>query len=491
MKNIIMNTKRVICGTLCLASLVAMYSCSKDFINIRPESTTTTDLLYQTDGDFQDAVTAVYTAIQTQYADFWIFGDVPGEDVTQEVVKNDPWYFADVFTMQDNVPLLATTWSNYYVAITRANLVLHHINNVDGASLTNRDRYVGESRFLRALAYFDLVRIFGGVPKVTTPLTASEAYETPRETAENIYLDIIIPDLLDAAEKLPLSYSGSHVGRPTRGAAKALLGRVYLTLQEFGKAEEILSEVTTLGYALLPDYNDLFDYTGNEHHSEYIFDIEYEEGMGNQGSVFTHRFMPNSSAMADFYGIKGGELSETFSPSAELRNLFEADDKRKFVTVGEQGGFYNQDNAFIRLPAATSQNYTMKYVTPVNLVRDSRANWKVIRYADVLLMYAEALNENGKTTEALVHLNTVRARAGLENVNTSSQTEVRDHIARERRLELAFEGHRWFDLVRTGKAFETLQHLGMQEFMTIFPIPLSQIQVMNNPSIFPQNPGYN
>lgn len=491
MNIMIKNTKRFIRYTTALASIIAVQSCSPDFINIRPESTTTTDLLYQTDKDFEDAVTAVYTAIQTQYGDFWMFGDVPGEDVTQEVIKNDPWYFADVFTMQDNTPLLATTWSNYYVAISRANLILHHISDIDGATLANRDRHIGESRFLRALAYFDLVRIFGGVPKVTSPLTATEAYQTPRETAENIYHDVIIPDLLDAADKLPVSYSGSHLGRPTRGAAKALLGRVYLTLQDFGKAEETLAEVTTLGYALLPEYKDLFDYTSNEHHSEYVFDIEYEEGMGNQGSVFTHRFMPNSSAMADFYGIKGGELSETFSPSAELRNLFEPNDKRKQITIGVPSGFYNQDEEFIRLPAATSQHYTMKYITPVNLVGDSRANWKVIRYADVLLMYAEALNENGKTTEALSQLNLVRTRAGLEGIGTSSQSEVRDRIARERRLELAFEGHRWFDLVRTGKAFETLQPLGMQSFMTVFPIPLSQIQVINNPSIFPQNPGYN
>ncbi|HWL00637.1 MAG TPA: RagB/SusD family nutrient uptake outer membrane protein [Parapedobacter sp.] len=487
----IQNISSWICRLACAAALAVTTACSNSFVDIRPESSTTTDLLYQTDSDFEDAVNAVYTALQTQYGDFWIFADVPGEDVTQEVVKNDPWYLADVFAMQDNTPVLATTWSNYYVAITRANLVLHHITELDEEALRQRDRHIGEARFLRALAYFDLVRIFGAVPKVTAPLTTQEAYTLPRQSVEQIYNDVIIPDLTAAAGMLPPSHGGADLGRATSGAAKALLGRVHLTLGDFGRAEEMLAEVTTMGYALLPDYNDLFDYSKNEHHSEYIFDIEYEESLGNQGSIFTHRFMPNSSAMADHYGIRGGELAETFSPTPVLRALFEPDDKRRDVTVGTPGGFTNSQGEFVRLPAATSQNYTLKYVTPVNVVGDSRANWKVIRYADVLLMYAEALNENGKTVAAIEQLNQVRQRAGLSPAATGSRDEVRELIYRERRLELSFEGHRWFDLVRTGRAFETMQSAGMQSFMTLFPVPLSQVQIINNPEIFPQNPGYN
>src|SRR5690606_39755992 len=188
--------------------LAAASACSNSFVDIRPESSTTTDLLYQTDSDFEDAVNAVYTALQTQYQDFWIFGDVPGEDVTQEVVKNDPWYLADVFAMQDNTPILATTWSNYYVAITRANLVLHHIDEVDEQTLQQRNRHIGEARFLRALAYFDLVRIFGAVPAVTASLTTEEAYALPRTAVEQIYNDVITPALLSAAQVLPSACSG-------------------------------------------------------------------------------------------------------------------------------------------------------------------------------------------------------------------------------------------------------------------------------------------
>lgn len=466
-------------------------ACTRSFIDLQPESTTTVDLLYETDSHFQDAVNACYTALQTQYQSFWIFADVPGEDVAQEVVKNDAWYFADAFTMTDNVPLLHDTWSNYYVGINRANIILEKIEEADETLVQQKDRHIGEAKFLRALAYFDLARIFGAVPLITRSLLPAESYDIGRTDVQTLYTNLIIPDLLDAATKLPQSYSGAHVGRATSGAAKAMLGRVFLTIGDFLNAEATLQEVTTMGYALLPNYEDLFDYTSDEHHSEYIFDIEYEEGLGNQGSVFTHRFMPNSSAMADFYGIRGGELAETFSPTPILRDIFLDEDQRKDITIGDSGGFYDANGNFQRLPQATSQNYTKKYITPVQLVNDSGANWKVIRYADVLLMYAEALNENGKISEAIAQLNAVRTRAGVPTYTVTNPEDIREKIYTERRLELSFEGHRWFDLLRTGRALDVLAPLGMQSFRVLFPIPLSQMQVINDPAIFPQNPGYN
>jgi hypothetical protein len=122
---------------------------------------------------------------------------------------------------------------------------------------------------------------------------------------------------------------------------------------------------------------------------------------------------------------------------------------------------------------------------------DSKANWKVIRYADVLLMYAEALNENGKTTQALVYLNQIRTRAGVSTYSGLNPSDTRDAIYLERRLELSFEGHRWFDLVRTGRALSVMGTKGMKDYMTVFPIPISQVQLMNDNTLFPQNPGYN
>lgn len=129
-------------------------------------------------------------------------------------------------------------------------------------------------------------------------------------------------------------------------------------------------------------------------------------------------------------------------------------------------------------------------MTSLIIQNDSKANWKVIRYADVLLMLAEALNENGKTTEALSYLNQVRERAGLAGYANLTQAEAREKIYLERRLELYLEGHRWFDLIRTDQALAVMQPYGMKPYMTVFPIPQSQIEVVNNPAVFSQNPGY-
>jgi hypothetical protein len=323
---------------------------------------------------------------------------------------------------------------------------------------------------------------------ITSVISEVEAYNIGREKVDKIYDQIIIKDLLDAENNLPVNYTGTDVGRATRGAAKALLGKVYLTRKEFMKAESKLQEVTTLGYSLLPNFNDLFDYTKNEHHSEYIFDIEYEEGI-SLGNNLTNNFLPNSVSMAAFYGIAGSR-GETNSPTDDLMAAFEAQDLRKSITVAK-GGYTDANGNFVTLLPTTSQSYTKKYITKVATGGDSKVNWKVIRYADVLLMYAEALNENGKTADAIGYLNQVRSRAGLDGYATNlSQEEAREKIYLERRLELAFEGHRWFDLVRTGRAFSTLQGTGMKPYMTVFPIPLGQILLINNRAIFPQNPGY-
>lgn len=291
---------------------------------------------------------------------------------------------------------------------------------------------------------------------------------------------------MDAETKLPIKYTGTDVGRATQGAAKALLGRVYLTRKDFVNAETKLREVTTLGYTLLKNYNDLFDYTKDEHHSEYIFDIEYEEGIG-EGSIFTNRFSPLTPTVTSFYDISGTVNDMNF-PTENLFAAFEPNDKRKEITAAK--GITDQTGKFIPLSAGRS-SFTKKYMTQVKIGNDSKANWKVIRYADVLLMYAEALNENGKTNEALTYLNQVRERAGLSGYANLTPEETREKIYLERRLELSFEGHRWFDLVRTGRAYDTMKPFGMQPHMVLFPIPQSQVELINNRTIFPQNPGYN
>ncbi len=476
-----------------LGSVLTMSSCGKSFIERPPVSSVTIDVLYKTDKDFQDAVIGTYQALRNQYANMWQFGDLRGDDAWIQVSNQPSSTAVDVFSINSSDALLSNTWANYYIVINRANNIITKIQNADVSVVKNKDRYIGEAKFLRAIAYFDLVRIFGDVQLITNVPSAEEVLATPRTAVAKVYSDLIIPDLLDAGSKLPMVYTGTEVGRATKGATKAMLGKVYMTIKDFVKAEAVLQELTAspYTYALLANYNDLFDYSKNEHHSEYIFDIEYEEGLGGLGSIFTNNFMPNVTALLNYYNIKGG-FNESISPTMQLVNAWQAGDKRKDITVQCCGSWKNPATGAVTVfNSTTSQSYTMKYITSVGINGDSKANWKVVRYADVLLMYAEALNENGKTAAALVPLNQVRARAALAAYPGLTQGQLRDNVAMERRYELSFEGHRWFDLVRTGKALVACAPVGMRDYMTVFPVPLNQVKVMNNPALFPQNPGYN
>ncbi|HZG25456.1 MAG TPA: RagB/SusD family nutrient uptake outer membrane protein [Chitinophagaceae bacterium] len=479
--------------TIAITSMMVLSSCDKDFINRAPESSVTINNLYKTDKDFLDAVIGTYSALRDSYSNMWQFGDIRGDDA-YIFVSNQPSVRAvDVFSINSADELVFNSWTAFYVVINRANNVLSKIEDADPAIVKNKDRYVGEAKFLRALTYFNLVRIFGDVQLITKVPTATEALNTPRTPVATVYSEVIIKDLVDAVAKLPLVNTGTEVGRVTRGAAQALLGKVYLTIRDFPKAEATLQPLTTTpySYALLPNYNDLFDYSKTEHHSEYVFDIEYQSNLNGLGSNYTNQFMPNVVQLLNYYQIIGTP-GESMSPTQSFIDLWQPGDKRKDVTVQCCRSFTNPTTGqVVTFNPTTAPSYTKKYITPVTVNNDSKANWKVIRYADVLLMLAEALNENGKTNLAFAPLNQVRARAGLTPLAGLSQTQLRESIELERRFELAFEGHRWFDLVRTGKALATMAPTGMKDYMLVFPVPLSQIQVINNAAVFSQNPGYN
>jgi len=481
-----------------LVSVTLLISgCSKGFIELTPVSTVSVDVLFKTDKDFQDAVVGIYSGLRAPYQNFWEFGDLRGDDTKQDPNAFPARNRMDNFTLDNSDAILSSSWREYYSVINRANTVLSNIEKTDTAIVKNKARHIGEAKFLRALAYFDLVRIFGDVPMVTSSKTIEEAYKTGREKVDKIYNEVIIQDLLDAENKLLVKYTGNDVGRATKGAAKALLGKVYLTRKDFVKAVAKLQEVTTLGYELLKNFNDLFDYRKNEHHSEYIFDIEYLDGGLGLGSTFTNTFTlefqyagkPLVDEISKIYGIPAGApAGGAGNPSAGLFAAFDSKDLRKDITVAK--GITGLNGTYIPLSSTGVSAFTKKYMGPLIMSYDSKANWKVIRYADVLLMYAEALNENGKTNEALGVLNQVRTRAGLTGYTNLTQDATREQIYQERRFELYLEGQRWFDLVRTGRALSVMQPFGMKPYMTVFPIPLSQIELINNRAVFPQNQGY-
>src|SRR5919199_5960143 len=200
-------------------ALLSMASCKKEFLEREPRSTVIIDALYKTDKDFNDAVIGCYTPLQAQYQVFWVFGDLRGDDSRHEVLANLSRVAVDVFTLNNDDPLLRDTWRNYYQAISRANLLLSKIESADATVVKNKERYKAEARFLRALAYFDLVRIFGDVPMITTPISVEEAYKTGRQKVDQVYDEVIIKDLMDAETNLPATYTGVDVGRATKGAA--------------------------------------------------------------------------------------------------------------------------------------------------------------------------------------------------------------------------------------------------------------------------------
>lgn len=480
--------------------VAGIMSCKKDFIELTPESTVSVDVLYKTDKDFQDAVIGIYSNLRPQYLNFWRFGDLRADDTKFGLASQLDDARIDNFTSDNSDGVLASSWRNYYSIIFRANKVLNKIETADPAVVTNKDRHKAEAEFLRALAYFDLVRIFGDVPLITKDITIPEAYKQTREKVSNIYNQVIIKDLQDAETKLPIKYTGNDIGRATRGAAKSLLGKVYLTLKDFPKAEAKLQEVTTMGYALLPNFNDLWDYSKDEHHSEYIFDVEYEEGQGGLGSSFPGQFAldfqggggPLVAELARRYNVPSGTGGDAGIPNQSIFDAFSISpgDKRQELTAAR--GLIGPTGNFIPIAATGVSALNVKYMARlVGSASDSKVNWKVIRYADVLLMYAEALNENGKTAEAHTYLNMIRSRAGVPTYAGLSKDDLREKIYLERRLELHMEGHRWFDLVRTGRALSVMAPYGMKEYMTVFPIPQAQIDIVNDASIFAQNPGYN
>lgn len=482
-----------IISILVMAS-VLMMSCKKDFLEILPKSTITIDLLFNTDKDFQDAVIGSYKEFMDFYNYYWQFGDLPGEDMWQAAPRVPDRIKIDNFAVDVNDAILSNGWRDLYQVIERTNTLLSKGEKADASIITNKDIYIGEAKFLRALAYFHLVRIFGDVPMIITPLTIQESLEKTRTSVDVIYNDLIIKDLLEAEAKLPATYAAANVGRATKGAVRSLLGLVYLTRKDFVKAETKLQEVTTMGYSLLPNFNDLFNFN-LEHHKEYIFDIEYIDGNVGLGSPFTRDFLvetqdvgtPFRNALRTLYNIQGPESGGGGTPTFSFIALFDPQDLRKYRTATTS--IIDLTGGTVTIPgSAAVPAISQKFCT--SIITDGKANWRVFRYADILLMYAEALNENGKTSTALTYLNQIRTRAGLPVYSGLTQSDTREKIYLERRLELYLEGSRWFDLVRTGRALSVMTPFGMKSHMTIFPVPQTQIEVVNDPAIFAQNPGY-
>lgn len=476
---------------IAIALLGFSFSSCSDFLEQNPQTDLSENDFYKTADDILSAVNGVYSSLQEGdiYGNWYVFGEIPSDNTRNQLsgsvtTQNE----FDQFYIDTQNSMIANFWKAAYKVINRTNTILGRIDGIEiNTELANR--YKLECKFIRALMYFNLVRVYGDVPLVLKEISISESYDILREPKENVYNQIIAD--LKEAQGLPVSYSTAEDGRATQGAAKALLANVYMTLHKYAEAETILAEIINSGrYSLLENtpgslnidgYKNVFSPV-NHNSKEGIFEIQFLKGGYGEGSNYANNFAPeNSGTNVVAVGGTGGNNI----PEMDIYNAYEEGDLRRDFSMSL--GYYDnrKNNEWVE------SRYVCKFMDVPYQNNDASNNYPVIRYADVILMYAEALNQNGKTAEACKYLNMTRRRGfGYQTTETSPvdlQTTDKAQFAlmveQERRVELAFENHRWFDLIRTGRAVEVMRSKGfsLNETNLICPIPQKQIDV--NPKL--------
>jgi len=446
--------------------LLIFVSCSKEFTELAPISERNADNFYKTASDMEVAVNAIYGTLKSNGAfnqSYWILQELrsdntfwDGTGLAEEVTVFDR--FNDISTSN----ITEDAWESSYLGISRANIVLNRIENIDmDASL--KSRLKGEALFLRSFYYYNLAVLFGNIPLIINETTSvAEGNEHRQVTAAEVY-NQIVTDLIDAEAGLPAKASATN-GRATKGAAATLLAKVYLTKGEASNAETALRRVLTYGYTLVNDYSLLWG-VENEYNSESIFEVDFQGGLSNQGNQFTNQF----------HGILSQAVTSGHRniPEQDLIDAYETGDLRFAASID---GVVNGVNT----------GYTIKFGT-TNSYNDDDApnNWPVFRYADVLLMLAEAI---GESDEAYGFINQVRNRAGLAPIDATTPGTFVDKLLHERRVELAFENHRWPDLLRMNKAESVMTAQGKNiNGKFLYAIPQREIDLNSN---FSQNSGY-
>jgi hypothetical protein len=345
-----------------------------------------------------------------------------------------------------------------YQIIARANQILSEIDKVD-FDATSKSNLKGQAQFLRAYAYFELVRYFGKVPLHLLPVTDRQGAALPLSD-ENAIFAQIIADAAAAAVALP-GKANQEAGRATSGAAKTLLANVYLVQKKWAEAGSLMQEVVNSGeYSLMPTYENAFsNNTSNKNNAESVFEVQFLEGSAGLNGSFIYNFLPRPISPVELKPITGTSNPQPITgegnniPTPDIIAAYEVGDQRKDASI-----------AYVTLGGSLRSNqvypYIKKYAKTHTLHNNTGTNWPIYRYSEVLLFLSEALAEQGKTSESAKYLNLVRSRAGLANSTATSQSDLRTAIQAERRVELAFENKRWFDLVRTGKALEVITAYG-------------------------------
>lgn len=456
---------------LFLSATFLSVACTDSFFDLEPSSSVTTDKVYKTAEDFNVAVMGCYSKLQTQVSFFTECCEYRSDNLTLSAptAGTQDRYDIDQFADKASNGILENAWANFNNGVYRCNLVLDRIDaaNFDA---TLKQQYKGEALFIRALTYFNMYRLWGGIPMTDKVVTVAEALKIGRSSEQQVY-DFLVRDLSQIINEnmLPTSYSSTDMGRVTSGAAMALLGKVYLTFHKWTEARSVLSQLIGK-YSLMTTPEQIFD-VNNKMNDEIIFAVRFNKDVEGEGHGYWFSII---------------NLTDDTNQTKSLKECYKDGDKRKelitYVKVEDKVCVMNK---FKDVKSAT-----------YNTVGNDQI---ILRYADVLLMYAEALNEisysNAQNSEALVALNAVHTRAGLSQIQITElpdKESFRKAIMLERQQEFPYEGHRWFDLVRMGGAKEAMKADGhiIQEHQFLYPIPKTELERINNPELLWQNTGY-
>lgn len=480
-----------------MAFLIIMigYSCD-DYLEILPEGQENTENYFNSQSDYEDALVGVYDLLATTYLNN-ILGEIAsdnslagGENPTDVL----DWQQIDNMTHTPDNGALRNIFQWMYAGISRANYIMEFKDKID---FEGKEQIIAENLFLRSYYYFELVKYFGDVPMyLNSRISIEQSQSIDRTPKTQVYAQLE-QDLLIAIDDLP--FQQNQNGRVTKGAALALLGKIYLYQEKFSEAANTLDQVINSGqYQLVQDFGTIF-LNSNENNVESVFEVQY---FGGEGGGFGCFQCVEGNVAVGFMGPRftGGNFSPFTSgfsfnpPTAELFNSFSADDERRDPSILDMEAFVAARPSVtfnIGNPDDYTGYYNKKYIPyaeanspDTNLTHSN--NYRAIRYSDVLLMAAEAYNRGGiNDGKAREYTNMVRARAGLDEI-TSSGSNLTQDIYKERRLELAGEGHRFFDQVRTGQTNSIPGFTpGKNE---LFPIPRIEIELAGNR--WAQNPGY-
>ncbi|MCF6223153.1 MAG: RagB/SusD family nutrient uptake outer membrane protein [Flavobacteriaceae bacterium] len=459
-----------------------------DFLVLNPKDRLSQADFFKTPAHFDTALFGIYGELQRIHSGQLIY-------FTELATDNATISFSSPTTAEDECNRVAFTatnsftnalWKSCFNIVSRSNVVLLKVGEAD-LSEEDTKQITGETLFLRAYAYFVMVRLYGDVPLLEDVVFTSpdqiKDYEMTRNPTSEVY-DLIERDLIRSSDNL-LTIGNIGKSRASVGAAKTLLGKVFLTQGKYTESAAIFNEVINGNndYSLSSDYGALFS-AGNDEYEESIFEVNYLSGNIGEGSRMGTMITPEFINLA----VNGLSGSGRMTPTDNILDFYEAGDLRRDVSVLDSvltvDNVYDPTNAGLKFFDVTT-----------GISNDSGVNHTLLRFADVLLSLAEAQNENGNTDDALANINLVRTRAGLGDLAGLSQAETRLALENERRAEFFLEGHRWFDLVRTNRAQTVLNAFftsigssdSVEDFELLLPIPFSETTI--SPELT-QNPGY-